>query len=681
MLIGKTNYQLSKSAIMDEELRQLQLDKRIKGKSEQLLRQHSSISSDLAPVERACQLLNKGDEIQRINVLNSLPELAMTEKQAVYNKLLPKVISLLPQSSAEFQIVAAKMFRMFAERNLSVSTLLPVALTGLQHVDATVLQAWSDALMDVIPRLSGKVIQSQVLSFIMKDLQKQSSKQKKMSYARLLGVISEQPAVEVAVVKSFLNTVIDLSRDPIPEVRGTMCLQYPAIVEKIGLEKSILEYIAFFGKDENPIVRGSLLSVIGLMCKDFSQDSWKIHSLIDVCSNADDDTKIILAKEIGILSLCLSNCASAKELSFIINVYQKLSMAGLSVTEMKKGSDPSRSVATRQQCAMSLPQMTNFIMSKPNIPEDVIYAIIKTLTSDPCYAVRRQAANNFQDIVKFMGNKINILIDIFLRLLRDSSDDVLVCLIPNLSGTLNQYAKQGVLQTKKIDTNINEFGRSLLKCQANVFKLNHWRIQAIYLRQIEFLPAVFPSDYINTQFLPVIFNIITKGGPKPVRKQAIRTVLKFLRYNIKQEQRNNMRIRLVSEIARSQLFYTRILFISMCNDCLDIFSTEYFKTHFCEVFLSLADDEVPNIRLLVLTFLPRIKRFFFKPNDNNLIAMLDKLILKRNEIERDIDCRKILNSVIVQVRSINIITQKTIKCPTPLDQRLYQEEIRFDVFV
>lgn len=53
--------------------------------------------------------------------------------------------------------------------------------------------------------------------------------------------------------------------------------------------------------------------------------------LIDVCSNADDDTKIILAKEIGILSLCLSNCASAKELSFIINIYQKLSMAGLSV--------------------------------------------------------------------------------------------------------------------------------------------------------------------------------------------------------------------------------------------------------------------------------------------------------------------------------------------------------------
>lgn len=97
----------------------------------------------------------------------------------------------------------------------------------------------------------------------MKDLQKQSSKQKKMSYARLLGVISEQSAVEVAVyvfatlipdeislffyltdlqkfkylyffrVKSFLSTVIDLSRDPIPEVRGTMCLQYPAIVESM----------------------------------------------------------------------------------------------------------------------------------------------------------------------------------------------------------------------------------------------------------------------------------------------------------------------------------------------------------------------------------------------------------------------------------------------------------------
>lgn len=117
---------------------------------------------------------------------------------------------------------------------------------------------------------------------------------------------------------------------------------------------------------------------------------------------------------------------------------------------MKRVIDPSHYVACRQHCAANLALMTEFIINKSSLSQDILFGIMKVLATDSCYVVRRITASNFQDIARGLGPSVKMIKEIFLQLLRDNSDDVLMCLIPNLAATLNAFYAYNVLQTKEV---------------------------------------------------------------------------------------------------------------------------------------------------------------------------------------------------------------------------------------
>lgn len=75
---------------------------------------------------------------------------------------------------------------------------------------------------------------------------------------------------------------------------------------------------------------------------------------------------------------------------------------------------------------------------------------------------------------------------------------------------------------------------------------------------------------------------------KPVRSQASRTLLIFLRYNLKEIQRKWIRDNLITHLCYSKSCYTRHVFILACVHAAELFSNSYFKKHFFEPLLSLA---------------------------------------------------------------------------------------------
>ena len=53
-----------------------------------------------------------------------------------------------------------------------------------------------------------------------------------------------------------------------------------------------------------------------------------------------------------------------------------------------------------------------------------------------------------------------------------------------------------------------DVGLALLKCEADISNTKNWRLHANLLGQLECLPHCMPPDFIQSHFVPVIFNRI-----------------------------------------------------------------------------------------------------------------------------------------------------------------------------
>ena len=138
-------------------------------------------------------------------------------------------------------------------------------------------------------------------------------------------------------------------------------------------------------------------------------------------------------------------------------------------------------------------------------------------------------------------------------------------------------------------------------------------------------------------FIIIKLNLSVLQRPIPVRLAAGKTLLVFLRYNLKSLQRTELRNKIHTELARSQNCYTRMLFTRIMNEALSLFSSVYFKEHFFSTLLSMTEDPVANIRLKIVTMLPMLKSLLKVPTDKKLLVALETNIRHLMNTEKDKD--------------------------------------------
>ena len=61
------------------------------------------------------------------------------------------------------------------------------------------------------------------------------------------------------------------------------------------------------------------------------------------------------------------------------------------------------------------------------------------------------------------------------------------------------------------------------------------------------------------------------------------------------------------EFGQGTSFYLRTLFVTICEQMMELFSRHYIKEHVFEAVIDLTSDPVPNIRLRVCPLLPKLK--------------------------------------------------------------------------
>ncbi|XP_071050484.1 serine/threonine-protein phosphatase 4 regulatory subunit 4-like isoform X2 [Onthophagus taurus] len=655
-----------------EEDPNLVLDKPMSGKSNEQLKRHTLDSNfENKPVERALFILTKGDDIQKLSIIQTLPQLVKIDQQATFTRIVPKIQQELPKASAEFQITTSQIFRVLIERKVPIN-LLSAVIQGVDSKDPLVSSAWMDTLLAVTPYLGIETIKRDIIPLISTKSQLSQPVIQRVAACRIIGKISNHKNLNSNdIKKDILPFVHSLCQDCSVEVRAIMCVQLPSVAEGITapfVKANLLPSFIELASDTSPLVReAAVLTIVNLL--PFLEKDVLATTVIPLirrfCEKTvpDDNTAAIISSQFGRILKFLSPVLTNDNKIWFLNYFKILSRKGFDNRPTAKTAssalDASKDVICRENCATNLPAVAEFVRS--GIPDqmDFLYTIFRDLAGDPCYIVRKAVASCIHDTTKVLVVQCKTLKADIVRLLRDDAEDVLQMLVPTLSNTLQLLAQNGYLSRDRTDQTTMEIGRALLKCQIELSKGYNWRLLVTFLQQMECLPKCIPGDFIHQHFSPMILGTATNGRSKPIVYQATRTLLVFLRYNGKENQQKWMRDSLINQFCYSDNCYTRQTFVKICFAVLEVFSSKYFKEYFFIPLLCLASDRVSNVRYSFLTIFPKLKLITLcPPLDPKHKILLQEAIQKLESTEKTAYVSNLLKTTLKQTANMSIATNR-----------------------
>ncbi|XP_043579516.1 serine/threonine-protein phosphatase 4 regulatory subunit 4-like isoform X2 [Bombus pyrosoma] len=620
----------------------------------------------------------KGDEIQKLNFIQTLPSLLATDSESCITRVIPKVQQSLATASTEFHIAASTTFKTILEQklvnhNVFSRTFLQSILDSLEKRDPVICHAWLETLLDVIELLPVEVIRKQILPLTVSKGQLSQPIHSRIICSKILGKICTR--FESALIqKEVLPMVHSLCQDVNSEVRASICLQLRFVAEGLGAESvksALLPSFVELASDEESNVRCASVQTIAYLLPHLQEDTIKttiVPLVKKLCENtqsvqSDDNVICVIAQEFGKIVLGLETCLLPTEKTWFLKYFQQLAQMGIVL--MKKESKPhlpfmninfdedEKYVECRRCCAFNLPAMFIFVSNSVD-DTDALLLTFTALASDHYYLVRRTVACGIHEVAKVLGPKSGRIKTDLIKLLKDNSEEVLQGLIPHIGLTLDCLAESQIIGVDKMDSTVMEIGRALLKCESEIAATHNWRLVSSMHSQLEILPKYFPSDFIYSYFVPMAFFRILHARPIPVRLSAGTLYLFLLRYNMKPMQRVELRSKLYSDLASNPNCYVRMMFVRMMIEALEIFSSAYFKEHFFTVLLNLAEDPVANIRMKVISLLPQLKSMLRMPADKKLLTLLESTITHLINSEKDRDVLAELASVMKKLDDISL---------------------------
>lgn len=108
------------------------------------------------------------------------------------------------------------------------------------------------------------------------------------------------------------------------------------------------------------------------------------------------------------------------------------------------------------------------------------------------------------------------------------------------------------------------------------------------------------------------------------------------------------------ELASSPSCYVRMLFIRMMTEAMSLFSSMYFKEHFCSILLNMTEDPIANVRMKVVTLLVKVKSCLRLPADKKLLSTLETNVRNLMNHEKDRDVNAALTEAARQLDSIEV---------------------------
>uniref|UniRef100_T1IPS6 TOG domain-containing protein n=1 Tax=Strigamia maritima TaxID=126957 RepID=T1IPS6_STRMM len=618
-------------------------------------------------------------EIQHLNVLRSLPSLLEENKATCIKDVFSKIQAVLPNSQAEVHLEASNSFLTILERELVpattfTQTFLQSILTSVDSKDQIVANAWLETLLDVIDLLPPDIVKKDILTLAIYKGQHSHSVTSRLASCKILGKICLK-FEGFFIKKEILPTVQSLCQDVDYEVRSCIARQLDAVARGLGLEiakYAILPCLVELSNDEAGYVRLATIETVVNMLS-LLDDETCTQTIIPLvkkfCETSlimEDSALPIAAKQLGRLCHGLSLNLQLDEKSWFLQFYRKLARLGLPISAENDRTNRSRMpdivpltddcdkyMQCRQNCAYNFPAMVLF--AEPINFKDELLFTFYDLASDPYSGVRRTIASGLHEISKLLGPNVHLIQRQLVLLLQDDCIEVLEGVLSNLPITLEALAREGSMNSGVRLQDADDLITALIACERAISATTNWRLHAEFLNKLSCLPRCLSSDDIHETFVPLIFQKIYSVRPMPCRIAAITTLLIFLRSTIMSNRRQEICTRLVDDLANGYSCHKRMLFITACTIIIELFSKQFFKTHFFSCLLKLTDDPIPNIRLRLCSVLPRLKSLIKLPVDQKLLRLLEAAVRKLVNNETDKDVSAALGQAILELDNVELL--------------------------
>ncbi|XP_033105382.1 serine/threonine-protein phosphatase 4 regulatory subunit 4-like [Anneissia japonica] len=654
-----------------------------------------TVDENLSDIQRAVFLLSSGQEVQRISVIKNLAVLITDNHDDAMRRVVPKVREVLHLASIELQQAAAVAFIKIAEEQIVShttysQTFLQTILTNIDNRDPDISEAWLDVLLQVISFLPKDLIRKEILTVAVAKGRLTQLMQSRLASCLILGKIATR-FDSFMIRKDLLPLVTSLCQDIEYEVRACMCRQLDAVARGLGLEptkSAILPELVELSNDEESCVRlAALETIVNLLSllddgitknAFFSQETCTqtiIPLVCKFCENAmvlEDATLPTVSRQFGKLCHGLSVNLNDEQKVWMMSFYCKLCVLGLGSKNKDNGrqsppvlpiyTDQDRYIECRIASAYNFPCMVLFSGARSFKRE--LHGTFASLCDDPHPMVRATVANGFHEVAKLLGNNVSLIQGELINLLKDESIDVLQGLVSHLPETLQMFAKSsGNVVTESKVSGLSELIPALCEAELNVAQCRRWRLHVAMLEKLACLPKCLTSDQIYSKFIPVVTKHITTHRVLPVKRAAVRTTCIFMRYNRKQEQRQDICSKLIQACCRSKSCSYRMLFIDVCQDIMEFFSKAYFKENLYEFVLELAEDPVPNVRLKFCTLLPLLKSQMKLPKDRQMLQDLEYMARKLMLQENDIDVKSAIRNASFELDKIQVVMESVSHLP------------------
>ncbi|XP_078418305.1 serine/threonine-protein phosphatase 4 regulatory subunit 4 isoform X2 [Cetorhinus maximus] len=627
-----------------------------------------TVDEELNDIERAVYLLSSGQDVQRTSVVVNLPNLMRQNTSETIRRVVPKIREVLHVAGVEMQLAAAVSFLTILQEELVsiaayIHSFLPIILANLDHRDTVVSNAWLETLLTVINALPKETIRQEILSPLVSKAQLSQTIQSRLASCKILGKVARKFESHI-IKRDILPLVKSLCQDVEYEVRSCMCRQLEFIAQGIGVEQTksaILPELVELAKDEGSSVRiAAFDTIVNLLVMFDSDDRTQIifplvMMFCEKSFKADETILAPLSHQLGKLCHGLSGNLTDEQHLWFLDFYKKFSTLGLQhengqsdhTTQFYAADMDAKYVSVRQNCAYNLPAMILFVDPKCFYSE--LYPTFSTLCHDPETLVRRTVATGFHEVIKLLGSSVHMVHKELIALLQDESLEVLDALLDHLPEILRFVITGGDHVGSESKVHVPDLIPALSVAEQRAATSLKWRIHEKLLLTFSCLPQVISSDQIYYKFLPIMFRIMTTNNVLPVQRASARTLCVFVRYNRKQEQRQEICSKLIAQLGQGRSCWNRLRFLDTCECIMDLFSKAFFCKYFFLPVLELSNDPVPNVRIKFCYMLPKLKSALKLPADKYLLQQLELCVRKLLCQEKDKDVTAIVRIITLEL--------------------------------
>ncbi|XP_076315081.1 serine/threonine-protein phosphatase 4 regulatory subunit 4-like [Tachypleus tridentatus] len=571
----------------------------------------------------------------------------------------------------------------FVPSNTFTQTFLQGILSFVESRDPVVASAWMETLLDVIDLLPKEIIKRDLLTLAVNKGQLSQPVSSRLLCCKMVGKISTKFDPYI-IRKEILPVVQSLCQDVDFEVRGCMCRQLDAVARGIGLEatkSALLPELVELANDEESYVRLAGIETVVRMLP-MLDDETCIHTVVPLvkkcCENfmkMEDSTLPVVAKELGKLCCGLSVNLSEEQRTWFLMYYRKLAVLGLpavrssneasnkksckllkiimpDVVPQSDNQDTDRYMECRLACAYNFPAMVLF--AEPVNFYRELYNTFQSLTTDPSSSVRRTVACGIHEVTKMLGTKACFIQTELIQLLTDDTLEVIKGLVVHLPETLEVITASNELRDEKEKESLENLIEALLMCEDTASQTSNWRLHADFLSRLVCVVQCFPGRHLYDTFVPLLLNRLHTARPIPCRLAAAYTLLVMVRNIPLLDRRLSVIDRLTADLCHGRSCRSRMLYISVCQLVMDLFSKTFFKQYFFRPLLGLACDPVPNIRLRLCSVFPQLKSLIMLPVDGPLLQELESCVSRLMTSEKDRDVMAAVGLAIEELDKIEV---------------------------